>query len=173
VTDEATVYGASVVNEYIDERWKEPPLLPQSAAERAEARAWINWLEEKLQPAYETLLLELDPARCEELKGPLQEVLRELEQRLQARVASGNWALGSYWHGERLGMVDLTYAATVMRFAGLRKFHGWELPDGLPAVAAWIQTLTADPLARETFREAEVLERVGTYRDTLRAFAGG
>jgi glutathione S-transferase len=125
-TDDATIYGASVVNEYVDERWKEPPLLPASPAGRAEAREWINWLEVKLQPAYETPLLELDPQRYKELEPALEAVLRELEQKLQGRADSGRWSPGSYWHGERLGMVDLTYAATLLRFAGLRKFHGWQ-----------------------------------------------
>ncbi len=172
VTDEATIHGASVANEYIDELWKEPPLLPRSPAERAEAREWINWLEAKLQPAYETPLLELDPRRYEELKGKLETVLRELEHRLQARIEAGRCSPGSYWQGDRLGMVDLTYAATLMRFAGLRKFHGWEMPGGLPALSAWIAKLGSDPIVQETFSEAEVLILVGTYRDTLRAFAG-
>jgi len=172
VTEETTIHGASVADEYIDERWKEPALLPGSPAQRAEAREWIDWLETKLQPAYETPLMELDPQRYEELKGKLETVLRELEQRLQVRVESGRWVPGSYWHGDRFGMVDLTYAATLMRFAGLRRFHGWKMPGGLPALSAWIATLGSDPIVQKTFGETEVLRLVGTYRDTLRAFAG-
>jgi len=173
VTDDATIYGASVANEYVDERWKEPPLLPASPAARAEAREWINWLEAKLQPAYETPLLELDSHRYEDLETGLETVLRELEQKLHARADSGRWSPGAYWHGKGLGMVDLTYAATLLRFAGLRKFHRWEMPQGLPMLVAWIGSLDRDPIVQGTFGEAEVLRLIGTYRETLRAFAGG
>ena len=172
VTEYDTLYGACVVNEYIDECWQDPPLLPDTAPERAKAREWINWLEAKLQPAYETPLLELDPNRFEELSAQLEAVLRELEQRLQKRAATGKWSPGDYWHGDRLGMVDLTYAATMVRFAGLRRFHEWKMPTGIPAVTAWVATLRADPIVRETFRESQVLEMIGSYRETLRAFAG-
>ena len=173
VTEEITVHGASTANEYIDERWKEPPLLPGSAASRAEARAWINWLEEKLQPTYEAALLEIDHARHERHKKSLDSVLQTLEQRLQARIESEVWSPSSYWHGERLGMVDLSYAATFMRFAGLAEFHGWEMPVVFPAVTAWIGTLGADPVVQDTFHEAEVLEQVGRYLEFFRAMAGG
>jgi glutathione S-transferase len=173
VAEGITVHGASTANEYIDERWKEPPLLPGSAASRAEARGWINWLEEKLQPTYEAALLEVDRARYERREEELDSVLQTLEQRLQARSESEGWSPSSYWHGERFGMVDLSYAATFVRFAGLTKFHGWEMPAALPAVTAWIGTLGADPVVQETFQEAEVLERVGRYLEVFRAMASG
>ena len=173
VTEGITVHGASTANEYIDERWKEPPLLPGSAASRAEARGWINWLEDKLQPTYEAALLEIDRTHYEGHKKSLDSVLQTLEQRLQARIGSEGWSPSSYWHGERLGMVDLSYAATFVRFAGLAEFHGWEMPVALPAVKAWIGTLGADPVVRDTFHEAEVLERVGRYLEIFRTMAGG
>jgi glutathione S-transferase len=171
VTEEVTVHGASVANEYIDERWKNPPLLPGSAAERAEAREWINWLDEKLQPTYEATLLEINRERYEKRREHLDSVLCEFEDQLETRAESGCWSPGLYWHGEQRGMVDLSYAATFMRFTGLREFHGWEIPDGLPAVSAWIETLTADPVMHETFYEAEVLKLVGSYLDYFRAMA--
>jgi glutathione S-transferase len=173
VTEGITIHGASTANEYIDERWKEPPLLPGSAASRAEARGWINWLEEKLQPTYEAALLEIERPRYEEHRRSLDSVLRTLEQRLETRTESTGWLPSSYWHGERLGMVDLSYAATFVRFAGLAEFHGWEMPAGLPAVKAWIGTLGAERVVQDTFHEAEVLERVRGYREIFRAMAGG
>jgi glutathione S-transferase len=173
VTEGITIHGASTANEYIDERWTEPPLLPGSPASRAEAREWIDWLEDKLQPTYEAALLEIDPQRYEDRRKSLDSVLKTLEQRLQARAESVGWSPSSYWHGEKLGMVDLSYAATFMRFAGLSEFHGWEMPAGLPAVKAWIGTLGADPMVQDTFHEEEVLERVGRYLEIFRAVAGG
>jgi glutathione S-transferase len=173
VTEEITVHGASTANEYIDERWKEPPLLPGPAASRADARGWINWLEEKLQPTYEAALLEIDGARYERHRKSLDSVLQTLERRLRVRIESEGWSPSSYWHGERLGMVDLSYAATFVRFAGLAEFHGWEMPADLPAVTAWIGALGSDPVVRDTFREAEVLARIGSYLDMFRAMAGG
>ena len=52
------------------------------------------------------------------------------------------------------------------------EYHGWEMPVTLPAVTAWIGTLGADPAVRDTFHEAEVLERIGRCLDVFRAMAG-
>ena len=91
--------------------------------------------------------MEIDRARYEEHRKSLDSVLQTLEQRLQARIESEGWSSSSYWHGERLGMVDLSYAATFMRFAGLAEFHGWEMPAALPA---W--TLPGRPAASRRSR---------------------
>lgn len=171
-TGEGVFHGAAVVGEYIDERWPEPALLPGAAAERAWAREWIDWLEEKLQPAYEAALLEIDEPKFAELAVRLEAVLRGLEERLRRhRERRGAGAAQRFWHGERLGMVDLTYAPSLLRFAGLRRFHAWKLPEGLDAVAAWIDALAAEPLVRESFQEEAVLRQVGAYLDNFRARA--
>ncbi len=170
-TAETILHGASVVGEYIDERWPDPPLLPGSPAQRARAREWIHWLEVHLQAAYESALLEIDEAKYEALRVHLEGVLRRLEARLVEHRASGQGSRGPYWHGQRIGMVDLTYAPSLVRFAGLRRFHGWELPAGLPLLASWIETLRTEPLVRDTFFEEDVLRTVGGYLDNFVARA--
>jgi hypothetical protein len=71
-----------------------------------------------------------------------------------------------------MGLVDLTYAPLFARFCGLEQFHGWSLPAELDVLAAWIATLTADPVVLETRGpESELLEILEGYRENYRRVA--
>ncbi|MDX8392517.1 MAG: glutathione S-transferase N-terminal domain-containing protein [Mariprofundaceae bacterium] len=49
------LFEASVVNEYLDERYPHPPLKPGSPAERAHMRLAVIRIEQELFPLYEAL----------------------------------------------------------------------------------------------------------------------
>jgi len=54
--DRSTIlFEASVVNEYLDERYPHPPLKPGSPAERAQMRLAVMRIEQELFPIYEEL----------------------------------------------------------------------------------------------------------------------
>ncbi|MDQ6966438.1 MAG: glutathione binding-like protein, partial [Mariprofundaceae bacterium] len=54
--DRSTIlFEASVVNEYLDERYPHPPLKPGSPAERAQMRLAVLRIEQELFPIYEAL----------------------------------------------------------------------------------------------------------------------
>ncbi len=40
--DGGFVYGSSTLNEFIDEQWPDPPLLPGDILQRADARSWVS-----------------------------------------------------------------------------------------------------------------------------------
>ena len=55
-----------------------------------------------------------------------------------------------------------------VRFAGLRHFHGIDIPDDCSRVRQWRDVLLADPHVRATSPdETELLETYDSYRDVL------
>ncbi len=167
-TDEGAFHGSALVNEYIDERWPEPALLPSAPAARAEARMFIEWWNRKGPTApYEERLMNVRPEREVALESRLREALETCEQKLEQRGYSGG-----YWDGRRLGLVDAAAAPVFVRFVGLRHFHGFEIPAELRLVRAWHDALLADPHVQSTAPdEAVLLSMLEDYRVVLKKAA--
>ena len=83
--DGLELHPSNVINEYVEERWPEPPMLPKGLAERAAAREWIEWWNETPCPAYERRLMNVRPERDAALTETLLAGLGEMEERLAAR----------------------------------------------------------------------------------------
>ena len=164
------IHPSRVINEFIDERWPEPPLLPAAASERAAARMWIDWWDEMPCPAYERRLMNVRPERSEGLTEALEAALRECESRLAGRGYNGG-----YWYGDSLSLVDATAAPMFVRFAGMRHFHDIDVPDDCGRVRAWRDALLEDPPVRATSPdEQEMLDKYASYLDVLgKAAAAG
>lgn len=164
------IHPSNVINEWIDERWPDPPLFPADTTERAEARMWIEWWNDGPCPAYERRLMNVRPERDGPLTDALVDQLTEMEQRLEARGY-----VDGYWSGDSLGIVDATAAPMFVRFVGLRHFHGFDVPEHLSRVRAWRDTLVADPIVVATSPdEARLLSAYEDYLKVLgRAAAAG
>jgi glutathione S-transferase len=169
-TEDGAFHGSAIINEYAEERWPEPALLPGSARERAEARMWIAWWNAGPTPHYEELLMNVRPERQDGHRARLEASLRECEERLASRGYGGG-----YWHGDRLGLVDASAAPVFDRFVGLRHFHDFDIPQELGRVRAWRDHLLADPHVQATSPGEEALLQVlSGYRDVLgKAAAAG
>ena len=169
-SDGLQLHPSRVINEFIDERWPEPPLLPSDPRERAAARMWIEWWDDMPCPAYERRLMNVRPERDEALTEALDAALRSCEERLAARNYTGG-----YWHGDTLSLVDATAAPMFVRFAGLRHFHGIDVPEACGRVRAWRDALLEDPHVRATSPdEKDLIETYAAYLDVLgKAAAAG
>lgn len=166
--DGAEVPFGDRVNEFLDERFPEPPLNSGDAHARARARNWVDWCTATLGPTYEAALMNVDPDCEVELFDKLTAVMDQLEARL------AGVELGPYFHGSSPGWVDLTYATIALRFEGLTRFHGWTVPERCALVAGWFGTLTADELVCAHSDKEGILNKIAYYRDLfIRARSGG
>ncbi len=126
---------SSVIMEYLEERYPEPPLLAADPADRALARLWIFRHDDFTQPYYAL-------RRGEDDAAPR---FAEQQVRLDAALEQRPW-LG----GGEFGLADAGYVPWVLR---ARDLLGVEL-DPYPALSGWLERLLARPAVAA---EAEVV----------------
>jgi glutathione S-transferase len=122
---------SSVIMEYLEERYPEPPLLPPDPADRALARVWIFRHDHFTKPYYALRRGEDGAAEA------FDEQLTELDAALERQP----WLTGAAY-----GLADIAYVPWVLR---ARDMLGVSL-DEFPAIRSWLDRLVERPaIARE------------------------
>ena len=60
------IYESAIINEYLDEKFSDVPLLPRNALQRAKARIWIDFLNSRVHPAASDITHDKEPDRARE-----------------------------------------------------------------------------------------------------------
>lgn len=63
------IYESAIINEYLDEVFPEPPLLPRDPGAKAIARIWIDYANTRFVPAFNKLLRGKDAQEQEQGQG--------------------------------------------------------------------------------------------------------
>ena len=122
---------SSVIMEYLEERYPEPPLLPADPADRALARVWIFRHDDFTKPYY--ALRRGEDGAAERFDEQLA--------KLDAALERQPWLSGGEY-----GLADIAYVPWVLR---ARDMLGVSF-DELPAVRSWLDRLEQRPaIARE------------------------
>jgi glutathione S-transferase len=117
---------SAVINEYLDERYPEPPLWPADEAERALGRLLVFRFDEFSKPYY---ALRRGEAGAVET---FASALAQLDERL---------ATQPFLSGRAYGLADIAYVPWVIR---ARDKLDVEL-GGFPAIAGWLERLSDRP----------------------------
>lgn len=120
-----------VIMTYLDERYPEPALLPDDAAERALARLLVERFDRLAGPYYRVRRGD------EEARGELDARLAELDAILEERP---------YLTGRAYGLADVAYLPWVIRtdHAAFASLSDWmERLAGRPAIAHELELATA------------------------------
>ncbi|CAA2975571.1 probable glutathione S-transferase [Olea europaea subsp. europaea] len=120
-----------VILEYIDETWECPSIWPRDPYERATARFWAKFFDEKCVPAMWKVCWSKGEEQ-EKLKEECTQLLKILES-----VLSGNKFFGP---GENIGMVDVTGNFVAYWFGILQELAGLHVftKEKFPNVGEWI-----------------------------------
>ena len=114
------VVESAIVNEYLDEVFPQPALLPKDPGTRATARIWIDYANTRFVPAWGALLRGQTDAERSSARTALLESLEYIEtQGLQK--SSGD---GPYWFGANPSLVDLSFYPWFERWAALEHYRG-------------------------------------------------
>ncbi len=99
------LFEASVINEYLDERYPHPPLKPGSPAERAHMRLAVLRIEQELYPLYEEFMAARKKA---DVKAKLCDYLEALDTYM---------ARQDYFVGECYTLADVSMATVLWRLS--------------------------------------------------------
>jgi glutathione S-transferase len=139
LTDGDTVlYESCIINEYLDEKYPNPPLMPADLGKRAKARILIDFGLAHLDGPYQKLRQELmkDPKeQSEPVIETAKSDLRKLLQRFETEIGDKPYLLGEF---------SLADADLVTRFTRLEGFG--VLPDpSLPRLSKYLQRMKERP----------------------------
>jgi glutathione S-transferase len=115
---------SAVINEYLDEVFPEPRLLPPEPGQRALARIWIDFANTRLAPAFGKVLRPPAPADREVGKRELGAALDLIEREALGKLSGS----GPFWFGAAPTLVDFTFYPWFERFHALESITGFEVP---------------------------------------------
>ena len=139
LTDDSTVlYESLIINEYLDEKYPDPPLMPKDPASRAKARILVDYGMAHFDSAYQKLRVELMKEPKEQSQPIIDGAksdLKKLLQRFEDEIGEQPYLMGDF------SLVD---ADLIPRFTRLEGFG--VLPDpALPRLGKYMERMKARP----------------------------
>ncbi|MGH8011037.1 MAG: glutathione S-transferase family protein [Candidatus Binataceae bacterium] len=136
VDEDSTIYDSTVIVEYLEDEYPEPPVLPAigSSALRAKARIWEDFADTSFTPQVGQLMSEMskvesdrDPTRLQRLQKAVERVLDYLNHELQ----------GQEYLAAQFSIADIGFAPRLMVLRDL----GIDPGANRSHVDAWIRRL--------------------------------
>jgi glutathione S-transferase len=139
LTDDFTVlYESLIINEYLNEKYPDPPLMPKDPGGKAKARILIDYGMAHFDSAYQKLRMELmkDPKeQSQPIIDGAKSDLKKLLQRFEDEIGDQPYLMGDF------SLVD---ANLIPRFTRLEGFG--VLPDpALPRLGKYMERMKARP----------------------------
>jgi glutathione S-transferase len=133
VDGDAVIYESAIINEYLEDKYPDVPLMPREPLSRSRARIWIDFCNTRLQRAAGFIAHDFKVAEsAEELRQFLQTLDREMRDR--------------QYIAENYSLADITYIPFFVR----RERYKVSIGDDLPSVKAWMHRLLDRPTVRNT-----------------------
>lgn len=127
------LYESAIINEYLEEVFPEPALLPKDAGQKAIARIWIDYANTRFVPAFVKLLRGKTVEEQEQGRREFIEALLYIEQEGFGKFSGG----GDYFFGEQLSLVDISFYPWFERLPVIEHFRKFELPAETPRIQKW------------------------------------
>lgn len=132
------LYESCIINEYLEEKYPNPPLLPKDPAKKAKARILIDYGMAHLDAPYQKLRMELmkEPTeRNQQVVDSATSELKRLLQRFETELGDQPYLAGEF---------SLLDADLLPRFIRLEGFG--VIPDrALPRLAQYMDRIKARP----------------------------
>jgi glutathione S-transferase len=134
-----TLYESNIINEYLDENYPEPPLMPSAAPARARVRQTIYWANQhihaNLGPVLVETLLKPEGQRDKEMISRRTKAIEAAVVEIDRRFGAGPFLAGDF----SLADAALAPHVTVLELIGI------EVGGRFPRFSAWTERLKARP----------------------------
>ena len=161
VDDGQTIYESAIINEYLDEKYKSIPMMPEAPVERAKARIWMDYCTNKYLTLSRKLLVDHGNEELQtENKKKMKESLIYIEQECFEKNANG-----PFWLGNNISLVDLHYAPFFERFGAFKELFGVEWPEECIKISDWWSAIQKRDSYKMTVLPTE--EHVDLYRSIM------
>ena len=161
VDDGQTIYESAIINEYLDEKYKSIPMMPEEPVERAKARIWMDYCTNKYLTLSRKLLVDHGNEELQtENKKKMEESLIYIEKECFEKNANG-----PFWLGNNISLVDLHYAPFFERFGAFKELFGVEWPEECIKISDWWSTIQKRDSYKMTVLPTE--EHVDLYRSIM------
>ncbi|XWS58643.1 hypothetical protein CRYUN_Cryun08bG0052100 [Craigia yunnanensis] len=126
---EKSIPESKIILEYIDETWKERPILPQDPLERAYMRFWAKFIDEKLVEATIKAFFSTGEDQAKATESAV-EALQQLEEEIRGKRLFGGEEIGyldivAGWMAHWLPIVEEIGGLKVMDSTKFPSFHLW------------------------------------------------
>ncbi|MGD0950366.1 MAG: glutathione S-transferase family protein [Candidatus Binatia bacterium] len=141
VDEDTVVYDSTIINEYLDEEYPNPMMMPEDSAGRARVRLLEDFADNSFTPPAGMILAELHKPEGEQSTERVRKYQGEVTRvigRLEAVLAGKEFLVGDF------SLADVAFVPRVLALEQL----GIELDPRLENVAAWIARLRERPSVR-------------------------
>jgi len=134
IDDEVIVYDSTIINEYLEDEYPHPTLMPGDSAARARVRTLEDYADNAFIPVTGVIMQELrkpeGEREADKIANARQQVLRMLAV-LDGSLVGRSWLVGNF------SLADVAFAPRVVILPAL----GVQLDPEWKNVATWIQRL--------------------------------
>jgi glutathione S-transferase len=147
--DGLVIPESEVINEYLEDKFPNPPLLPKSPEGRAKVRVITRFHDLYLEPPLRALFGQMNPkTRDEKVVGEKVTDFKKRLDQLEKILADGGFATGSDFT-----LADCALAPTMFFATNLLPAFGAQPLDGRPRVAAWWKHVQSRPSVKKALGE--------------------
>lgn len=133
VDGDGVVYESAIINEYLEEKYPQVPLMPREPLERSRIRTWIDFCNTRLQAAGGDIAHGHDVEKAQER---LAQHLKTLDREIRDRE----------YIARDYSLADITFIPFFVR----RERYRATIDDSLPNLKNWMDRLLNRPVVRAT-----------------------
>ncbi|XP_028793096.1 glutathione S-transferase U17-like [Neltuma alba] len=146
-----------IIVEYIDEVWNSgASILPADAYDRAMARFWAAYIDDKCTVAVRNVVREEDEEARKSYLEEVEDVLVTMEGELQKCCREEG---KGFFGGEEIGLVDITLGSLLRCFSMIETMNGRKLMVEAkhPGLVKWAERFGSHPIVKGLIPETEKL----------------
>ncbi|KAG9140201.1 hypothetical protein Leryth_021762 [Lithospermum erythrorhizon] len=146
-----------IIVQYIDEFWSSGPrILPSDTYDRAIARFWGAFIDDKLLALIREVL-ELRTTKGQEQKAVVEKMIEALELLEDHYVKSSQGK--AFFGGESIGYIDIALGCSLPWLRAIEKLTEMKMMNEtkVPNLVAWAERFCKDPAVKDVIPDCEKL----------------